>query len=429
MGVGGILRRALVSGCIVLTAMVVAIAAASAGSISFSTPRVMGYPPAGDDWEPAVASDGLGNVYVLSTHLSGIPGCGGCATDSIVVQVSHDGGKTFTAPAPVTINSASQFDPNVKINSAGVVFISYLFGKDTVVQRSTDHGATWSAPVSVIAGVKQGTSDKPGLAVQGNDVYVGFDISQSFFVSSSHDGGQSFNAVLVGSNVSGLVLNGGAVVDGSGIVYLSWEAVHKSGNAQGPQDVIVTKSVDKGATWTVSTVDSNLPPGPPCPTTCGWDYLGTGSAISVDGAGTLYVLYNAPLTANGSPFMWYKTSTDGGKTWSARVQVSGDGTNAYHVFPATAAGAAGDVRVSWMDNRTGAYNVWYRSSSDGGHTWSAEIRVSQFRSGYSYVTSAGFAFPYGDYFILNLDPKGHVHIAWGEGPNWVGPGNTLYSTA
>ncbi len=27
------------------------------------------------------------------------------------------------------------------------------------------------------------------------------------------------------------------------------------------------------------------------------------------------------------------------------------------------------------------------------------------------------------------DPKGHVHIAWGEGPNWVGPGNTLYSTA
>ncbi len=73
--------------------------------------------------------------------------------------------------------------------------------------------------------------------------------------------------------------------------------------------------------------------------------------------------------------------------------------------------------------------MWYRSSSDGGHTWSAEVKVSQFRSGYSYVTSAGFAFPYGDYYILNLDPKGHVHIAWGEGPNWVGPGNTLYSTA
>lgn len=150
-------------------------------------------------------------------------------------------------------------------------------------------------------------------------------------------------------------------------------------------------------------------------------------AIAADGAGAIHVLYNAGLADQGSPYVWYRTSTDGGVSWSARARVSADGTNAYHVFPAIAAGAAGDVRISWMDNRTGAYNVWYRSSSDGGQTWARELQISQVRSGYGYVTPEGFAFSYGDYFVLNLDPKGTVHIAWGEGPSFNGPGNVLYA--
>ncbi len=416
-----------VFGFAIVTAMTFVAASAAPAVTMFTTPVVMAYPPGGDDWEPAVASDGLGNVYVLSTHLTGVPGCSGCATDSIVVQVSHDGGRTFSAPKPLTVSSSSQFDPQVKINSAGVVFVSYLLGKDTVVQRSDDHGATWSAPVAVNADIKQGPTDKDGLAVSGNDVYVGYDVAQRFFVSSSHDGGRTFATVLINNNTLGWPLNGAAAVDSNGVVYMVWELVHKSGNAQGPQDVIVTKSTDKGATWTISTVDSNLPPGPPCPTFCGWDFLGTGSAIAVDVAGAIYVLYNAPLVDNGAPYMWYKTSEDGGTTWNARIQVSADQTNAFHVFPAIDAGAAGDVRASWMDNRTGTYNVWYRSSSDGGKSWGSEVKVSQFRTGYKYVTQQGFAFPYGDYYVLDLDPKGTVHIAWGEGPDWVGPGNVLYS--
>ncbi len=396
----------------------------------FSTPIVMGDPPAGDDWEPAVASDGLGNVYVLSTHLSGISTCTVCSVDSIVVQVSHDGGRSFTTPVPLTMSSAVQFDPNVKVNAAGEVFVSYLLGKDTVVQHSTDLGATWSSPVAVDVGIKQSAQmDKPGLAVRGNDVYVAFDIAQRFYVAASHDGGQTFSPVQINSNTIGWTLNGGIVVDLSGIIYASWEVVHKSGNAQGPQDVIVTKSTNNGLTWTIIPVDTNLPPGPACPTTCGWDFLGTGSAIAVDQAGNLYVAYNAPLVDNGAPHVWYKTSTNGGGTWSSRVELSTDAGNSCHAFPGITAGSTGDVRVAWMDNRTGAYSVWYRTSSDGGQSWSAEIRVSQFRTGYSYVTSQGFAFPYGDYLTLTLDPKGHVQLAWGEGPSWGGPGNTLYTTS
>jgi hypothetical protein len=401
----------------------------AATQISFSTPTVMGYPPAGDDWEPAVAADGRGNIYYMTTHLSGIPGCSLCSQDTMVIQVSHDGGRTFTGPSPLNISSAAQFDPQVKVNAAGVVFVSYLRGKDTVVQRSDDFGLTWSVPLAVNADVKQGITDKVGLAVQGDDVYVGYSIAQKFFVSASHDGGRTFATVQINQNTLGWPLNGGAVVAADGTVYMVWELVHKSGQAQGPQDVAVTKSSDKGASWTLSYVDTGLPPGPPCPATCGWDYLGTGAAIAADSGGNLYVTYNAPLTDNGPPFVWYKTSTDGGTTFSSRVMINADGTPAFHVFPGVASGAVGDVRVAWMDNRTGAYNVWYRSSTDGGRTWSAEVQVSAFRSGYPYVTAQGFAFPYGDYITLVLDPKGRVHMAWGEGPSWSGPGNVLYATS
>ncbi|TLZ74925.1 MAG: hypothetical protein E6K14_02175, partial [Methanobacteriota archaeon] len=178
-----------VSSASVVALVLVAISMTSVGAARspLSAPVVMGF-PAADDWEPAVDSDGAGNVYYLTTHFGGIPSCATCADPTITVQVSHDGGRTFDAPRPLSVGASTQYDPQVKINAAGIVFVSYLLGKDTVVQRSDDLGASWSAPLAVNADVKQGPTDKDGLAVQGDNVYVGFDVAQKFFVSASHDG-------------------------------------------------------------------------------------------------------------------------------------------------------------------------------------------------------------------------------------------------
>ncbi len=386
----------------------------------------------GDDWEPAVASDGAGNVYVFYNHIGGVPGCPGCGSPSNLIQVSHDGGTTFSAPTPITVNSAGQYDPQVKVNQTGAVFVSYLLGKDTVVQRSTDHGATWTKPIAVNVGMRQGPTDKDGLAVDGSNVYVGFDVAQRFFVAVSHDGGNTFNVSMLNRHTIGWTLNGGTAVGPDGSVYMTWESVQESGNALGPEAVLVTYSHDHGRTWNLSYVDQNLPPGPPCgwPQSCGWGFLNTESQITVDGTGVVYDLYSAPTAYQGSPYIWLKASSDGGEHWSAtRQMINGDGTGAWHVFPTIEAGASNDIRVAWMDNRTGMFNVWYRSSSDGGiaDSWSPEVQVSQYAVGFSYITPKGFAFPYGDYFILNLDPGGTVQMAWGEGPNYNGPGNVFYA--
>lgn len=428
---GGGRRGVLLGELVVIVGVLLVSSTAGAAGVKVSAPLRLGY-PAGDDWEPSVASDGLGNVYVLITHFGGVPGCSGCADPSILLQVSHDGGSTFADPVPMTVSSAVQFDPQVRVNSAGDVFVSYLLGKQTVVQRSTDHGGTWTSPVAVNVGIRQGPTDKDGLAVDGRYVYVAFDVSvgsgNRFYVATSDDSGNTFTVSMMNTRYLGVVLNGGAAVGPDGSVYLAWEAIHQGGNALGPQDVLVTASHDHGATWSLSYVDRNLPPGPDCSLAhCGYDFLGTGSDVAVDDSGAVYVLYNAPLVDRGPPYIWMSRSTDDGMTWSVRRMINGDGTAAWHAFPTIDAGVAGDVRVAWMDNRTGMFNVWYRISADGGSSWSSEVQVSQDTPGYPWITSAGFAFPYGDYFVLNLDPSGTVHMAWGEGPDYLGPGNCFYA--
>ncbi len=97
-------------------------------------------------------------------------------------------------------------------------------------------------------------------------------------------------------------------------------------------------------------------------------------------------------------------------------------------FPAIAAGAAGDFRLTYMDSRTGAWNVWYRASTDGGVTWSADVKLSDATSGASYVSATGFAAPYGDYDAIAMTSVGKSVAVMGEGADFTaGPGNIWFN--
>lgn len=146
-----------------------------------------------------------------------------------------------------------------------------------------------------------------------------------------------------------------------------------------------------------------------------------------DEAGNVYALSNANNVDFGPARVYFYKSTDGGATWSARTEVSTAGPNISHNFPAIAATGNGDVRISWMDERTnGWWNTYYRSSTDGGATWTAEQDVSDFVSGYTYITADGFRFPFGDYYELDIDENGTAHIIMGEGWSYDSPGSIWY---
>jgi len=84
-----------------------------------------------------------------------------------------------------------------------------------------------------------------------------------------------------------------------------------------------------------------------------------------------------------------------------------------------------------MDNRGGdgsLWNVWSRSSTDGGASLSPEADISNGGTGLvPYVTASGFEFPFGDYFEVDVDGNGHVHAVFGEGQNYDSPGSIWYT--
>jgi hypothetical protein len=76
------------------------------------------------------------------------------------------------------------------------------------------------------------------------------------------------------------------------------------------------------------------------------------------------------------------------------------------------------------------WNVYFRSSTNGGSTWSNEVDLSTYVAGAdlsSYIFTDGFRFPFGDYFEMDVDEQGTNHLVWGEGYSYDSPGSIWYA--
>src|SRR5262249_36140730 len=93
------------------------------------------------------------------------------------------------------------------------------------------------------------------------------------------------------------------------------------------------------------------------------DYYDATPSVAADSAGHVVVAYTFSTLAGGPKSLYVATSSTGA-TWTTPVLVNPRGDSN---FPQLAAGpAAGDFRLAWQDNRTGAFNTWYTASANGG---------------------------------------------------------------
>ncbi|TME81589.1 MAG: hypothetical protein E6I45_07970 [Chloroflexi bacterium] len=418
---------------------------------SFSAPVRLGF-PGGDDWEPSIAADQSGHVHAFWTHYvnyqgSGAgdidPTCADCGSPHMDLQISSDGGANWSSPrAPFPILTRED-DPQIVVDPAdgSTVYASYMQDNHSsqYVAKSTDFGVHWTT--MLVEPLSRGT-DKDILAVRGPAVYLVYHTLMKIFVSQSHDGGATWTTdnLLNGTTNSqfGQSLPSGGAVDSEGRVFFAWNGYNNNGQAKGTVNLFITKSLDNGSTWTTTRIDTSQAP-PQC--SCGgWAFWGGQMALAIDGSDRVYVLWNANGTKFGPQRVYFARSNDHGVTWSTPTDVSGAPLGSNNVFPALTARAGGDVRIGWMDDRNGfdaggddpnaRWNTYYRSSTDGGSTWSAEVKLSAFVAGYTYKFATpkdGYLQPYGDYFEMDINSSGKTVALWGEGNSYAGPGNIWFA--
>jgi hypothetical protein len=383
-----------------------------------------------DDWEPAVAADPSSPwVYVLATRYGEAKPCpGNCPTPFIVLERSRDGGRTWSDGVPIcACKGSGQFDPIIEVvPDSGHVYALYMNGFNVVFVKSSDHGRTWSTPVPTYGNVAW--TDKPVLTTSpdGRHVYVSWNGPKGGdpWMAVSHDAGATWTQMkAVDSDryyyaYDATVLPDGTVVFSEGS--LTYTA--PGGDPEGSVKQHALVSQNQGRTWRNVVIDT-VPVGEPC-ADCRADYYLGHSSVSSNAAGELVVAYDGASQPFGPQRIYVRRSTDGARTWSARTALSVAGENA--TAPALEFAGRSGVRLYYFQTAGGddpdLWNVWYRSSGDGGRTWTAPVRISDASSGAEYKAAAGFLEPYGDYGEIAVTSRGATVAVWGEGFSWLGPG-------
>ena len=250
----------------------------------------------GHDFRPHVATDGAGHWVAVWESEDTLGGAVGPDADIFVAR-SKDSGATWTAPVP--LNSAAATDlgddgrPQVVTDGAGTWLVVWHDedpmggpgGKDAdiLVARSTDDGASWTAPVPLHADAATDAdydlnpivaSDRAGhwLAAWvfddswrkagGTDVDLRGALSMDAGASWTAPAALNANAATDAVNDEALDL----ASDGAGHWVAVWQSnqTSRAGVATTFQ-IVVARSSDAGASWSAPTPLAPAPAIPPSP--------------------------------------------------------------------------------------------------------------------------------------------------------------------
>jgi len=154
----------------------------------------------------------------------------------------------------------------------------------------------------------------------------------------------------------------------------------------GSLEIAYKKSTNSGASWS---------PNRRLTWTDGW----TGdSAIVSNPSGALSVAWEDVVTP-GNGEIYFKRSPDGGTTWNPAERLTWK--SGYSRSPALAVESSDTVHLTWADETSGNYEIYYRKTTDGGSTWSAAKRLT-WTSDYSGSPA------------MAINSSNHIHIVWHE---------------
>ncbi len=340
------------------------------------------------------------------------------ATRSNAAFLSRNGGVAWE---PITLpgDEPGAFDPMVVPGPDGRMWILYCYiGANTMgdllgqsarregtimVWSTDDEGATWTGPARLRspvppdhARIAADWSDGPNrgrLYVVWNDVRDSF-IRDDFqlFVHTLDDGGNTVSEPKLLTTIPGgkLVATEPVVLsDGALLVtfYQYFFPLTDEKNAQMP--FFTMRSEDGGETFTEPEVAFRVG-------NHSWPYAQTEMTsaftlpiVAWDRTGgahgdNIYIVWDQ--VSGGTSNIWFRRSTDGGRSWSDQMRLNDNDPPAPgaplddRMLPVVEVNRDGVVGVAWYDRRRDetrrCWELFFTSSSDGGETFAANVPVA-----------------------------------------------------
>ncbi len=315
--------------------------------------------------DPVLAFDRAGNVYYTGIALSFSKGGNVNSVSGFVAKYSNDGADF----AGATLISFGRDKPWIAVDVSGgtndgniyVVLGTGSFKNlvGSMFTRSTDHGATFSDPILLST-----SAFVTGVAMdQAGTIFVSFLGNSNIPVSRSTDGGITFTSVTVAATIVEVccqfqgnrfrVLTLPQIAADSKGVYIVWDD-----NRTGDSDVLFSRSLDKGLTWSSPLRINDV--------TLGLQFFPT---IAVSDGTISVAWYDSRLgqLSNGTIAgldLFYARSTDAGTSFSKNLRVTSSSFNPNAVrtvdfarngpfmgdYIQIAAGS-GTAHPVWADNR------------------------------------------------------------------------------
>lgn len=309
---------------------------------------------------------------------------------------STDNGATWEPEIPLTIGSNYwQEMPCIVSDKWGrlhVVYTEYVYFKSRFTpiihyKRSTDGGNTWQPPVD-IATVQGDFATHTSLTSDlNNGIYVLFCDQTGIsyyemdnFVIHSTNGGNTWSSPyqLTGSKTA---LWGSIAADTLGRVHIVYVEA-----PTGQRHLFYRRSTDMGQTFEpavqLTTANSNKFNG----------------SIYTDRGNKLHVAWQD--NRDGNLEIYYLRSENGGSTWGGEARLTNDSHSS--VEPNITADLNDGVYLVWTDEQTDQ-GVYFKSSQDGGQTWSTDTCLTS-----GAVAQYDQFFPN----IACNDSGTYLHVAW-----------------
>lgn len=126
----------------------------------------------------------------------------------------------------------------------------------------------------------------------------------------------------------------------------------------GNNEIYYKRSTDGGTIWEADLRLTNDP------------FISINPSVTVFGS-VIHVVWNDNRDGNNE--IYYKHSTDGGVSWGDDTRLTNDPARSE---TPTLSVSGSDVHLVWDDVRDGNREIYYKRSTDGGSSWSGDIRLT-----------------------------------------------------